>query len=220
MKNVSNQEMICTPILAHGFCRFKIVATESKERSLGVAWVLKLTKQYLNRIQPPKEVSMIYKVEGDILLSKAQAIVQGIGLNDPMDKGLALELHNQYPAMHKDFHRWCHQHNTKPGEAWMWGGPNNDRIVNLITQEGVDSHDHRHGKATLSNVRHALSALVKIIAKEKLTSIALPRLATGIGDLEWDDVWPLIERSLGDVAIPVYVYAVYHPGLAAVEPGV
>jgi O-acetyl-ADP-ribose deacetylase (regulator of RNase III) len=162
---------------------------------------------------------MIYKVEGDILLSKAQVIAHGVGINDPMDKGLALELHNKYPAMHKDFHRWCHQHNTKPGEAWMWGGPNNVRIVNLITQEGMDSHDHRHGKATLNNVRHALSALVKIIAAEKLSSIALPKLATGVGDLDWDDVCPLIENSLGGLAIPVYVYAIYHPGQPAVEPG-
>jgi O-acetyl-ADP-ribose deacetylase (regulator of RNase III) len=47
---------------------------------------------------------MIYQVEGDILLSKAQALAHGVGINDPMDKGLALALHKQYPAMHKDFH--------------------------------------------------------------------------------------------------------------------
>ncbi len=163
---------------------------------------------------------MIYKVEGDILLSKAQAIAHEVGINDPMDKGLGLELHNKYPAMHKDFHRWSHQHNTKPGEAWMWSGADNVHIVNLITLEGMDSHDHRHGKATLNNVRHALNALVKIIIAEKLISISLPRLATGVGDLDWDDVFPLIENSLGGLEIPVYVYAVYHPGQAAYEPGV
>ena len=102
----------------------------------------------------------------------------------------------------------------------MWDGPNNIRIVNLITHEGMDSHDHRHGKATINNVRHALSALVKIIAAEKLTSIALPRLATGLGDLDWDDVWPLIENRLDTLAIPVYVYAIYHPGQPADEVGV
>jgi hypothetical protein len=40
-----------------------------------------------------------------------------------------------------------------------------------------------------------------------------------VGDLDWDDVWPLIENSLGELSIPVYVYAVYHPGQAADEPG-
>jgi O-acetyl-ADP-ribose deacetylase (regulator of RNase III) len=122
--------------------------------------------------------------------------------------------------MYTDFHRWCHQHNTKPGEAWMWTGPNNIRIVHLITQESLESHDHLHGKATLNNIRHALSALVKIIATEKLTSIALPRLATGAGDLEWDDVCPLIESSLGGLALAVLVHSFYHPGQPADELGV
>lgn len=131
---------------------------------------------------------MIYKVEGDILLSKAQAIVHGIGVNDPMDKGLALKLRNKYPLLQKDLNCWRHQHNTKPGEAWIWVGQNNVRIVNLITHENMESNDHHYEKATLNNVKHALSALVKIIDFEKLTSIALPKLGTGLGDLNWDDV--------------------------------
>jgi O-acetyl-ADP-ribose deacetylase (regulator of RNase III) len=160
---------------------------------------------------------MIYKVEGDILLSRTQAIVVGVEKNDPMDKGLTLELSNHYPTMRTDFHRWCHQHNTKPGEAWLWTGPDSIRIVHLITQESLESPDHLHGKATLNNIRHALSALVKIIATEKFTSIALPRIATGVGDLDWDDVLPLIENSLGGLAIPVYVYVTYIAGKAADE---
>jgi O-acetyl-ADP-ribose deacetylase (regulator of RNase III) len=160
---------------------------------------------------------MIYEVEGDILLSNADAIVQGVGINDPMDKGLALAIRTQYPEMSKDFHRWCHQHNTKPGEAWLWEGNNDFRIVNLITQDNIDEHDYHLGKATLSNVRHALDALVNIIVKEKLTSIALPRLATGSGDLDWDDVCPLIENSLGALKIPVYVYRAFHAGQRAEE---
>lgn len=161
---------------------------------------------------------MIFKVEGDILLSQAQAIVVGVEKNDPMDKCLALELSNKYPTMRKDFHRWCHQHNTKPGEAWLWTGPDKIHIVHLITQESLESPDHLHGKATLNNIRHALSSLVKIITDEKLGSIALPRIATGVGDLDWDDVLPLIENSLGGLGIPVYVYATYIAGKAAVEP--
>lgn len=101
----------------------------------------------------------------------------------------------------------------------MWGGPDNVRIVNLITLEVTENHDHRHGKATLSNVRHALTACLKIIKAEKFTSIALPRLATGAGDLEWDAVLPLIETTLGGLDIPVYIYVVYHPGQQANEPG-
>jgi O-acetyl-ADP-ribose deacetylase (regulator of RNase III) len=163
---------------------------------------------------------MIYKVEGDILLTKANAIVHGVGVNDTMDKGLAFKLHKLYPSLPKDLIRWCHQHDTKPGEAWMWVGQNNARIVNLIIHENTESNDHHYDKATLHNIRHALTALVKIVIFEKLTSIALPKLGTGLGDLDWDDVWPLIENNLGGLDIPVYLYVSYHSGQYADEPEV
>jgi len=165
------------------------------------------------------ERTMIHQVEGDILLTNAHAIAHGVGINDPMDKGLAKSLTKKFPTLYNDFHRWCHQHNTKPGEAWLWDTGSGTRIVNLITQDIVDLHEYHPGKATVSNVKHALEALVKIVLKEKIPSIALSRLATGTGDLDWDDVWPLIESSLGGLDIPVYVYSVYIAGQKAKEPG-
>lgn len=160
---------------------------------------------------------MIKKVEGDILLSDAQVIVHGVAANDPMNQGLAKALHEKYPVMHKDFHHWCHQHHPKPGAAWLWAGLDGIRIVNLITQNGGYGHGAHPEKATLSNVKHALKALHKMALKEKFDSMALPRLATGVGGLEWNDVEPLIENSLGDLDIPVYIYEVFRPGVKVKE---
>ena len=162
---------------------------------------------------------MIYEVAGDILLTKADAIAHGVAANDPMDKGLALALHKNFPAMHKDFHHWCHVQNRKPGEAWAWGGADGVRVINLLTQEGGYGHGARPGKATEANVNHALRALKKIISKEKFTSVALPMLATGIGGLAWDDVLPLIKNQLGDLDANIYVYADFQPGKQAKEEG-
>ncbi len=162
---------------------------------------------------------MIHKVEGDILHSRAHAIAHGIAANDPMNQGLALALHEQYPSMHKDFHHWCHQAHPKPGAAWMWGGPENVRVVNLITQEGGYGHGSRPGKATAKHVRDALKALAKMAVDEGFTSLALPRLATGVGGLTWEEVEPLIDDRLGSLDIPVYVYEKYVPGQRADEPG-
>lgn len=160
---------------------------------------------------------MIYEVEGDILLSKAHAIAHGVAANDPMKQGLALSLHEQYPSMHKDFHHWCHQSHPKTGEAWVWGGAEGVRIINLITQEGGYGAGNRPGKATEADVNHALRALKKIINKEKFTSLALPRLATGVGGLDWEKVKPLIQSQLGDLDIPVYVYVTFRAGQQAQE---
>jgi hypothetical protein len=44
-------------------------------------------------------------------------------------------------------------------------------------------------------------------------------LATGVGGLDWKDVKPLMEKHLGHLSTPVYVYGTYHPGVQAEEKG-
>jgi O-acetyl-ADP-ribose deacetylase (regulator of RNase III) len=161
---------------------------------------------------------MIYEVEGDILLTKAQAIAHGVAANDPMSQGLAAALHDRYPAMHKDFHHWCRQQHPKLGSAWIWSGTGGVRLINLITQQGGYEHGSKPQKATLSSVNHALRALRKLIVEEGLKSVALPRLATGVGGLAWAEVKPLIANQLGDAPADVYVYGEYVPGQQAEEP--
>ena len=155
---------------------------------------------------------MLISVKGDILFTGAQAIVQGVGVRDPMDRGLALQLKNQYPLLFKDFDRWCYQHDTQPGEAWLWEAPDKRRIINLITHENTLERENHYYKATLKHIKHTLAALVKIIHHEKLASLAFPKMGTGLGDLDWDDVRPLIEQQLGHLAIPVFIYEKYCPG--------
>lgn len=161
---------------------------------------------------------MLIEVAGDLLLSRAQVLAHGVAPYDPMDQGLALALHKHFPAMHKAFHRWCHQHNAKPGQVWLWDSGQGKLIVNLLTQDIWEGHAHRPGTANTTNVNRALHALEKLAVKEHFTSIALPRLATGVGGLTWAEVWPLIQNRLGAMEIPVYIYADYRPGVRASEP--
>jgi O-acetyl-ADP-ribose deacetylase (regulator of RNase III) len=162
---------------------------------------------------------VIHEVEGDILLSSAAAIAHGIAANDPMNQGLAAALHADFPAMHKDFHHWCHLHHPKTGSAWLWSGADGARVINLLTQEGGYEHGSRPGKASVGSVNHCLRSLKKLIADEGIESVALPRLATGVGGLAWSDVQPLIHAQLNDVPATVYVYAEYVPDKKADEPG-
>lgn len=159
---------------------------------------------------------MITKVRGDILLSDAQAIAHGIAPHDHFNQGLALALRERFPAMAKDFRHYCHQQNPKAGHAWLWAGPERV-IINLMTQEPAPDNKAHPGKATAHNINHALKELRGIIEKEGISSIALPRLATGVGGLEWSDVEPLIEEHLGDLKIPVVIYEVYDKDQKAAE---
>nr|WP_298682416.1 macro domain-containing protein [uncultured Dongia sp.] len=163
---------------------------------------------------------MIREVEGDILLTKAQVVAHGVAPGDHFDSGLALSLRESWPAMVKDFRHFCQGRHPKAGEVWYWGGAEGPAIVNLMVQEAAYGHGEKPGKATLEHVHHALKALAKLVAAEGITSLALPRLATGVGGLDWHDVKPLIEKHLGALDIPVFVYTVYHKNVAAMEPGI
>jgi O-acetyl-ADP-ribose deacetylase (regulator of RNase III) len=160
---------------------------------------------------------MIKEVSGDILLTKAEALVHGVAPNDNFANGLALALREQWPAMYKDFRHYCQTVTPKTGDLWTWSGVGGVRIVNLFTQEPAPGHGAKPGRATIENVNHCLRALSKSIEAEKFTSIALPRLATGVGGLDWKDVKPLIEKHLGHLSIPLYVYSTYQPGVQAQE---
>jgi len=160
---------------------------------------------------------MLREVSGDILLTEAEAVAHGVAPNDNFASGLALSLRERWPAMYKDFRHYSQTCSPKPGELWSWAGVGGIRIVSLFTQTPAPSHGAKPGPATIENVNHSLKALAKMVETEKIKSLALPRLATGVGGLEWKDVKPLLEKHLGHLSIPVYVYSTFHPGVKAKE---
>lgn len=159
---------------------------------------------------------MIHEVHGDILLTGAQAIAHGVGPADHFDHGLALALREKFPVMAKDFRHYAHQCHPKAGELWAWGGPGGVRVYCLLTQVG--EHGGKPGPATEATVNHCLRRLRHELDRGEVTSLALPKLATGVGGLAWEAVLPLIRERLGDSPVPVYLYSRYEKGVAATEP--
>jgi O-acetyl-ADP-ribose deacetylase (regulator of RNase III) len=160
---------------------------------------------------------MIKEVSGDILLSKADLIAHGVAPNDPHSHGLALALREHAPAMYKDFRHYCKTRHPKNGEIWVWAGADGQRIAALFTQQAAYHPEETPGPASLSNVHHALQALRKEIEREQIRTVALPRLATGVGRLDWKDVKTEIEKALGTSESNILIYSTYHAGQAANE---
>ena len=144
-------------------------------------------------------------------------VAHGVAPADHFNQGLALSLREQYPAMAKDFRHYCQVSHPKAGEIWAWAGADGKRVVNLMVQEEAPTKQARPGKASTHNVNVALRNLRALIEEEQFKSVALPRLATGVGGLNWDEVKPLIDNHLGDLNIPIYVYTTYQAGERAAE---
>ena len=161
---------------------------------------------------------MILEVSGDILLTRAQAIAHGVAPHDNFAQGLALSLRERWPAMYKDFRHYCKVHNPDPGGLWAWMGADGTRVINLFTQDPPVATGKHPGRASLKHLGRCLKALHHHVEDENLESIALPRLATGVGGMDWELVLPLIRQHLDSLGIPVIVYTTYRPSLQAREP--
>lgn len=152
---------------------------------------------------------MIREVEGDILLSKAEALAHGVAVDDDFKQGLALQLRERWPSLYKDFRHYCQTRSPSEGEFWTWKGAGSNAIINLLTQKPPLSKGQHPGKATLSNVSHCLKKLASEVKSNGYKSLAITKLATGVGGLDWKDVKPLIDQHLGSLDIPVFVYSKY-----------
>jgi len=163
------------------------------------------------------EAHMLKYVIGDILLSKAEAIAHGVAPNDDFKQGLALSLREQWPALYKDFRHYCKVNHPKEGGLWTWKTAGSPLIVNLLTQEHPSVQGGIPGRAHTSYVSSALKELGKLIIAEKIKTVALTKLATGVGALPWAEVKPMIEAHLGSSPATIFVYEEFHKGQTAQE---
>jgi len=164
---------------------------------------------------------LIREAEGDILLRQADAIAHGIA---PFDQ-FSTDWRSHYGSVSR---RWSRTSTITASKAIQSPARRgfevertrtaaSARIISLLTQDPSEGAGAMPGKASLHKVNHALKALARLIAEEKLTSLALPRLATGVGGLDRANVRPLIEKHLERLDIPVIIYTAYRNGLRADE---
>lgn len=128
---------------------------------------------------------MIHYVKGDILHSTCQAVAHGVAPNDDFKQGLALALRERYPALYKDFRHYCKTTHPKEGTLWTWKTAGSPFYINLFTQQHPESQGATPGRAHLSYVGSSLKALAKLVETEKFKTLAITKVATGVGGLPW-----------------------------------
>lgn len=162
---------------------------------------------------------MIYEVEGDILMSRAEVIAQGVSINDPMTAGLARRLQEKFPSMRQEFAEWSEETNPEPGDVWLWRGNGKTKVLNLIVGQESDPALGRPSRPDKISVHRTLRALNKLVVDERLSSIAMPKIGSGVGGIDWLEVRGMLHSQLGELLIPVFVYVTELDGMLASEPG-
>lgn len=151
---------------------------------------------------------------GNIAFSKADAIVQGIAPDEDFSQGVAQAVSQKHPAIVEDFAHFRSAAPPQPGGLWVWQDGASHKVVSLFIRAAAA--DHR-GTAKLEWVDRALAQLRDLAQRENFRTIALPKLGTGAGDLDWRDIKPLIQKHLGDLPAKVFLYTIFNPHIAGVE---
>lgn len=140
---------------------------------------------------------------GDILRSKAQTLINTVNCVGIMGKGIALEFKKRFPEMFADYLKRCERKEVKLGIPYIYKTLVSPQIVNFPTK------DHWKSISKVSDIEKGLDYLLSHYKQWGITSLAVPPLGCGNGQLEWKVAGHIIYKKLKSLSIPVEIYAPY-----------
>lgn len=144
---------------------------------------------------------MVKVLIGDIFKSDAQTLVNTVNAVGVMGKGIALGFKKRFPDMYEDYARRCERREVRLGQPYLYRRAIPPNIINFPTK------DHWRGVSRLSDIVAGLKYLEAHIHEWDLTSLAVPPLGCGEGQLEWRVVGKTLYRHLMRLNIPVELFA-------------
>lgn len=147
---------------------------------------------------------MIEVVRGDLLVARAEALVNAVNCVGVMGKGLALQFKQAFPANFKAYEAACKAGAMMAGRMLIHDQGEQARpryIVNFPTKR------HWKNPSRIEDIAAGLKALVVDVQRLGIRSIAIPPLGCGLGGLDWAEVRPMIEEAfapLGDVRVLLF----------------
>jgi hypothetical protein len=126
-----------------------------------------------------------------------------------MGKGIALEFKKRFPEMFRDYAKRCAAGQVRLGRPYLYTQLVGPWILNFPTK------DHWRSLSRLEDIVAGLEHLEAHVRGWGITSLAVPPLGCGNGQLEWRVVGPTLYRHLGELDIPIDLYTPH--GTAAGE---
>lgn len=140
-------------------------------------------------------------LEGDLFQSGAQTLVNTVNCVGVMGKGVALEFKRRFPEMYEDYVERCRRGEVRLGRPYLYRYPRPPWVLNFPTK------DHWRSVARVDDIVRGLEFLLAHYCEWGITSLAVPPLGCGNGQLEWRVVGPTLHRYLSRMEIPVSLYA-------------
>lgn len=147
---------------------------------------------------------MIRYTKGNILESRAQALINTVNTVGVMGKGIALQFKKAYPGNFKIYHSAYKNNELAIGKLLVVKDQNltsgEKLIINFPTKRSWRK------PSEYSFIEQGLEDLIRVICEYQIKSLAIPPLGSGIGGLKWEKVKIMIENKLEDLNIDIIIY--------------
>lgn len=146
---------------------------------------------------------MIQIVKGDLLESRAEALVNTVNTEGVMGKGLALQFKEKYPENYRLYKVACKKGEVQVGKMFITTDCRLDGskiIINFPTKTSW------RRPSEYSYIEDGLKSLRDEIIFREIRSIAIPPLGAHNGGLDWSKVKALIVNSLADIDCDIMLY--------------
>lgn len=139
-------------------------------------------------------------VQGELLQSPAQVLVNTVNTVGVMGKGIAREFKRLFPDMFTQYRDMCESGQFRVGMLWLYKTPNK-WVLNFPTKK--DWRD----PSRIEYIDLGLRKFVQTYAQQRIHSVAFPPLGCGNGQLDFESqVKPLMEKYLRNLPIDVFIY--------------
>lgn len=126
-------------------------------------------------------------LEGDILKAKTDYIAIPVNIVGVAGAGLAKQWALQYPDLEKEYKAWCQRRAL---------GKASQQVIIYEKFLMFPTKKHYKDKSDLTHIKHELGYMYwYMLPHYKDRSIALPMLGAGLGGLNSEDVFKLIEKK-------------------------
>lgn len=133
---------------------------------------------------------MISLINGNLLESNADALVNTVNCVGVMGKGIALQFKRKYPKMFNAYQIACERKEICPGKIWIYKSNLTPIIICFPTKQ------HWYNPSKIEWISEGLDDLRNYILHNNIESIAIPALGCANGGLKFSDVKPLIYEKL------------------------
>lgn len=142
---------------------------------------------------------MIRYVYGDLFYSPARVLVNPVNTVGAMGSGLAYDFKRFFSPMYELYRDACQQDRFSVGDLMLYKGLHK-WVLNFPIKT------HFRAAATLETIEVGLQKFAQVYADYSIESISFPALGLQEDRLDWDEVRPRMESTLGRLPISIFIH--------------